>query len=119
MIKTEWALCETVAANAADLWDLALCHGVVLTAYPAVQMRSKKDFVHEEDVRTGRQRGWMNVVEGLELHKNLLSPAEQDIFIQAIRDWEAAGRRVSHLLQCLSCAVSLVSLWESRKYEAH
>ncbi|CAL5222804.1 g5221 [Coccomyxa viridis] len=40
------------------------------------QMRSKKDYVHEEDVRTGRQRGWVNVVEGLELHKNLLSLAE-------------------------------------------
>ena len=61
-------------------------------------MRSKKDFVHEEDVRTGPgwQRGWTNVVEGLELHKNLLSPAEQEIFIQAIKDWEAQGRRVSH-----------------------
>ena len=61
-----------------------------------VQMRSKRDFVHEEDVRTGRKRGWMNVAEGLELHKNLLSPAEQEIFIQAIKDWEAQGRRVSH-----------------------
>ncbi len=80
-----------------------------------VQMRSKKDFVHEEDVRTGRQRGWMNVVEGLELHKNLLSPAEQEIFIQAIRDWEAAGRRVSHALQVVSCAVFPVNPWRVQK----
>lgn len=73
--------------------------GAVLTLSWA-QMRSKKDFVHDEDVRTGPgwQRGWANVVEGLELHKNLLSPAEQDIFIQAIKDWEAQGRRVSHFL---------------------
>ncbi|CAK0786469.1 hypothetical protein CVIRNUC_009682 [Coccomyxa viridis] len=56
------------------------------------QMRSKKDFVHEEDVRAPRRLGWRNVVEGLELHKNLLSPAEEDIFVDAIRRWEEEGR---------------------------
>ena len=60
----------------------------------ALQMRSKKDFVHEEDVRAPRRLGWRNVVEGLELHKNLLSPAEQDIFVDAIRRWEEEGRAV-------------------------
>ena len=60
-----------------------------------LQMRSKKDFVHEEDVRVPRRLGWQNVVEGLELHKNVLSPAEQEIFIAAIRQWEEEGRRVS------------------------
>ena len=58
-------------------------------------MRSKKDFVHEEDVRAPRRLGWRNVVEGLELHKNLLSPAEEDIFVDAIRRWEEEGRAVS------------------------
>ena len=72
-------------------------------------MRSKKDFVHEEDVKIGPawQRGWKNVVEGLELHKNLLSPAEQEIFIRAIKDWEAEGRRVS--LLCPPASTSHVS----------
>ena len=60
----------------------------------ALQMRSKKDFVHEEDVRAPRRLGWRNVVEGLELHKNLLSPAEEDIFVDAIRRWEEEGRAV-------------------------
>ena len=58
-------------------------------------MRSKKDFVHDEDVRAPRRLGWTNVVEGLELHKNLLNLAEQEMFIQSIKAWEAAGRRVS------------------------
>ena len=62
--------------------------------------------MHNEDVRTGPgwQRGKTNVVEGLELHKNLLSPAEQDIFIQAIKDWEAQGRRVSPFSHFLTTA---------------
>ena len=77
-------------------------------------MRSKKDFVHEEDVKVGahRVRGWANVVEGLELHKNLLSPAEQDLFIQAIKDWEAQGRRVSHPRQPISHIAASVNLCE-------
>ena len=58
-------------------------------------MRSKKDFVHEEDVRAPRRLGWTNVAEGLELHKNMLNSAEQEMFIQNITAWEAAGRRVS------------------------
>ena len=60
--------------------------------------------MHEEDIKTGPawQRGWKNVVEGLELHKNLLSPAEQEVTIRAIKDWEAQGRRVSLLYQPVS-----------------
>ena len=67
---------------------------VAVTSWCAMQMRSKKDFVHEEDVKAPRRLGWRNVVEGLELHKNLLSPAEQDIFTDAIRRWEEEGRAV-------------------------
>ena len=51
--------------------------------------------MHEEDVRVPRRLGWTNVVEGLELHKNLLNSAEHEMFIQNIKAWEAAGRRVS------------------------
>ena len=51
--------------------------------------------MHEEDVRAPRRLGWTNLVEGLELHKNLLNAAEQEMFIQNITAWEAAGRRVS------------------------
>ena len=90
------------------------------SAWSLVQMRSKKDFVHEEDVRTGPgwQRGWTNVVEGLELHKNLLSPAEQEIFIQAIKDWEAQGRRVSHLCPSRASVVAPVDLIRAKRGSA-
>lgn len=56
-------------------------------------MRSKKDFVMMEDVR-GRQ---VNITQGLELHKNLLTPGEQGVLVNQIEQWVAQGHRVTSL----------------------
>jgi hypothetical protein len=55
------------------------------------QMRSRRDFVLEE--RVGGQ-GWMNVVEGLELHRQVLSEGEQGLLQAAIESWVERGRQV-------------------------
>ncbi len=58
------------------------------------QMRSKRDFVYEE--RVGRQ-GLMNVVEGLELHRQVLNEGEQGLLQAAIEGWVERGRQVRAL----------------------
>lgn len=54
-------------------------------------MRSKRDFVHEE--RVGG-RGLLNVVEGLELHAQVVNEREQGLLQAAIESWVARGRQV-------------------------
>lgn len=55
-----------------------------------LQLRSKKDFLYEEKVK-GQ---WVNVVAGLELHRQVLNEAEQALMVKQIEGWEARGRAV-------------------------
>ena len=62
---------------------------------PPPQMRSKRDFVHEERIAKGGRERVANVVEGLELHRGVLNAAEQAMMVSHIESWMQAGRLVS------------------------
>lgn len=67
-------------------------------------MGRKKDFTHIQEVR-GRR---VNVVEGLELHTNVLSPDEQRVVVRQIEDWVEQGRQVASAFSSLpGCLIRL------------
>lgn len=58
-------------------------------------MQAKKDFVYTEDARVnGQLRRRVNVLEGLELHRDVLSITEQALMVQHIKEWVLQGRAV-------------------------
>lgn len=65
-----------------------------------------------EDVR-GRQ---VNITQGLELHKNLLTPGEQGVLVNQIEQWVAQGHRVISLSIQSTSVRLLVQAWLGCKF---
>ena len=59
-----------------------------------LQVQANHDFQYIQEIRQRR----VNVVEGLELHANILSPHEQRAVVQRVEQWVEMGRRVRCLL---------------------